>query len=154
MLNRTRVIYGVIERTDAPDIRQLAAKPGCKDVHRVICYYGDASASHSVATLIATIRHEYSLSVIHENRFGHRPLTYNVSPAAYETLTQALTRAHFDRLADQPENATSATVWMLERVAGTFHHSVLLCPDEPEPPYSIITNAIDDQIPEAVRKIQ
>jgi hypothetical protein len=126
-----------------------------KVLYRVIAYYLDGRARHSVATLYGERgTTEFRLEVVYEGVNQHKPIQHTVSSAHYDALAAAFLRANFDKLADQDITIKRLkTLWMVERAAGIFHHSILLTPQQPELPYSIIVNALDSYLPEAIREV-
>ncbi len=155
MKYRTVYFPTLLERTKIPLLKTLAAQPGMKVLYRVIAYYLDGRARHSVATLYGEAgKTDFRLEVVYEGVNQHKPMLHSIRFAHYEALTAAFLRANFDKRVDQEVTIQRLhTLWMVERAAGTFHHSVIFTPQQPELPYSIIVNALDAYLSEAIREV-
>lgn len=148
-------LHGVRLRVNVPVLKALAAQPGMKTLYRVIAYYLDGRARNSVATLYSeTGKTTYRLEIVYEGVNQHKPVLHTLSSASYEALTAAFLQANFDKLADQDITIPRLhTLWMVERAAGSFHYTIVLTPQQPELPYSMIVNALDTYLPEAIREV-
>ena len=152
---RVAIFRTVIENAGLPDLRQLGADNHCKAAYRITVYHNTSSKRNSIATLSKTWQNEIWLEVVYERMFNHKPLRHEINQTTYESFIQAFTKARFDKLTDQKDfTLYSNTLWFVERVAGMFYHSVILSPQKPEMPYTILLNAIDDYLPEAIREVQ
>lgn len=143
-------------RLGVPHLKYLSEKPAMTSLYRVTAYYVDGRARHSIGTLYHIAGNdEHRLDIIHEGFFNNRPRTHMISDERYTRLTAAFRRANFDTLPDQPPAPTSQmTYWLVERAAGAFYRGVLMSPHRPLMPYSIIVNAIDGYLLEAIREIE
>lgn len=150
-----QAIADVIDRMGLASLRSLSQQPGIQTGYRVVVYYVDRRAAHSVATLLGKARHaDQSLTVVYDGLFDGRALRHTVSRDAYDRFTRALQRVRFDQLDDQSAALLDAkTVWRVERASGALYRRVLLTPDTIETPYTAIVNAIDDDLTAAIREI-
>lgn len=146
-------VYGVLERTHQPALRDLMRQPGMRGIHRIICYYARGQARHSVATL-THVRASSRLNCIYEGLFKEVPLAHTITEDVYERFCEVLHQVHFDRLPHQPDiPLNAAVIWLLERAAGQYVHAVMMVPNAPPMPYSAIVNAIDAYLPQAIKPI-
>jgi hypothetical protein len=151
----TALLYGIVFRCGVTDLKELAKQPTYKALHRVVVYYADQRARHAVATLYDERGHtDKRLEVVYEGFNQHKPFVFTLKAARYEQWITALAQAQFDQLSDQPAPPDKLhSLWLLERAAGSFYKNVLLSPQHTPPPYSILVNAIDGYLPEALREI-
>lgn len=155
MRHHTTALYGVRERTRVTPIRELAKQPGIRAIYRLTMYYADGRSHNAVATLTYRAHEtQHRLDVVYEGLFNHAPIEHSVPHSAYEGIRNALSKAKFDNLPDQEKPyAETRTLWMLERATGAFYKSVVLSPHHHDMPYTLITNALDHYLPEALREI-
>lgn len=152
----TTTIQTLLDRAELCPIRDLSTRPGVKSVHRVIVYTMDSSLYHSVATLYcAAYQRDITLEVVYEGLFEHRPLQHTITPQAYTSFVAALHRAKFDNLRDQPtpKQHRDQFCWWVEHATGYLYRRVCVWPQQPMLPYSLIVNAVDAYIPQAIREI-
>lgn len=151
----TALLYGIVFRCGVADLKILAKQPTYKALYRVVVYYADKRARHAVATLYDERGEEDKrLEVVYEDFNQQKPLVFTLKAAQYEKWTSALAQANFDTLRDQPAPPEKLhSLWLLERAAGSFHKNLLLTPQHTPPPYSILVNAIDGYLPEALKEI-
>ena len=156
MRDRASPLRTVIDQLGIPDIRTLIQQPGTKTIYRITSYYADRKARHSVATLIdQTTQYDPQLEVVYESLFDHKPLRYTMNHDKYEAFVATLQQAHFDTLPDQPDLPMyHLSLWLVERAAGSFYHGMLFSPAQAQMPYTVIENAIDAYMPEAIRAVE
>ena len=134
-----------------PDI---AKQPGVKALYRLTIHYARTKARHSVATLRHATLDDLRLEVVYARLFKHKPLTFTIERERYDALLAALLKAGFDSLSDQEGiQVYGEDTWLLERAAGAYRKSVVLAPHRVEMPYSLIVNAVDVHLPEAIREV-
>lgn len=146
----------VAERMKLLAVPALALQPGVQAIYRLTVYYVDQHAYHTVATLQQSPVTGARLELRYEGAFGGKALTYTVIPTRYEAFTAGLRGAGFDRLPDAPDLTAkegAVDVWMIERAAGSFHHSVILAPALSKGVYAALVAAARQHLPEAVREI-
>ena len=144
----------VAESAGLPSVKRLAAQPGMKAVYRVTAHYPDFHACDSVATLICFVTGEPSLEAIYSGHFNHKPLKRRLNDIAVQGFTRVMSKAGFDKLADQKEAFNpSAGVCMVERGAGRFVKSVIFCIQSREWAHAHILDAVQIYMPEALREI-
>jgi hypothetical protein len=149
-------LLSILDRTGVPPLKTLAAQPGMKAVYRVVAYYADRRAQHSVATLVdERMSASPRLEVVYEGFRQHQPMDYSVTFADYAALVTAFGRVNFDKLQDQAEPQEQLlALWLVERATGTFYHSVIFSPHKPVLPYSLLINAIDAYLPDAIKEMK
>lgn len=150
---RARALQELIQRLDLPSLREIARQAGIQSALRVTCYYRDGAAFNSCATLRCPQEGACALEIVREGWLQQRPVLRSIPRASAEKLNAALGRARFDYLDDQSAARTPRILWLVERAAGVFYHSVQLSPELPEPSYSAIVNALDAYLPEAIREL-
>ena len=149
-------LRAIAQRMKLYPVAQLALQPGITAVYRVTVYYADQRAYHTVATLQKTPVTGAALELRYEGAFGSKSLHYTLIPARYEGFAAGLRSGGFDRLPDAPElTAKEGTVdvWMLERAAGSFYHSVIVAPVLAHDAYAKMVAAVRQNLPEAVREM-
>ena len=135
-------------------ILQIARGAGVMSVLQVTAYYGERRIRHSVARVIEYQLGDVQLELVYEGFNRHRPLHLTVERDRLEKLANSLRQVRFDNLIDQDRlSYTDRSLWLIQRVAGTYSHGVIVAPDNPQLPYSSIVNAIDEYLPEAIREV-
>jgi hypothetical protein len=134
-------------------VSQIARQPGTKAVYRITVNYYDGRASNSVATLHCAAE-RIELQVAYQRAFSAKPLTYRIDELRYETFVRALQSLRFDRMTDQPDlpEYNAADLWLVERAAGTFVHSVIVAPTLARDDHGRLVNAVRHGLPEALRQ--
>ena len=147
-------LYEVADNLGVPHIKDIAKQVGVISVLRITAYYSERKARHSVATLVQSHRDQRNMSVVYEGFFNHKPVTLNVTRDSHENVLSALEQAKFDKLYDQPlVSYKDHILWLIQRASGIYLHGIIVSPDIPQMPYSLIVNAIDAYLPEAVREL-
>jgi hypothetical protein len=131
----------------------MARRPGMQAVYRITIHYFDGRASNSVGTLYRTTADGVRLELRFQRALGGKPLSPPVSLVAYETFVKALQSIGFDHMDDQPNlpNYNMTDVWLIERAAGTFAHSVIVAPEFATDAHAWLVNAVKNGLPEALR---
>lgn len=149
------ILRGVSDQLGLERVTQMARRPGMQAVYRITVHYFDGRASDSAATLYRTTADGIRFEIRFQRALGGLPLSPLVSVTAYETLVRALQSLGFDHLTDQTNlpdyNVTD--VWMIERGAGMFAHSVILAPELATGKHALLVNAIRNGLPEALRTV-
>lgn len=147
-------LYEVAGNLNVPHIKTIIKQAGVISVLRITAYYPERHARHSVATLTEQQRNQYTMEIVHEGFYGHRPMTLSVSDENYNNLLDVLIQCRFKKLPHQDDiSYNDRSLWLIQQAYGTFLHNVIVAPDRPSHPYSTIVNAIDDYIHEAIREI-
>ncbi len=62
----------------------------------------------------------------------------------------------FDHLPDQPDlpGYDATDLWLVERAAGTFAHSVIVAPDLARDQYARLVNAVKHGLPAVLRQVK
>jgi hypothetical protein len=137
-----------------PDLQQAASAAGVMSILQVSAYYAERRVRHSVARVIEYQTGEIELQVVFQGVSLAEPLRLGVARERMEALDEALLRAKFAKLGDQPGlTYAERSLWLIQRAAGSHAQGIMVAPDRPEMPYTIIVNAIDAYLPEAIREI-
>ncbi|MDE2821550.1 MAG: hypothetical protein OXI40_17600 [Chloroflexota bacterium] len=148
------VIYQVAGDLGFENLNRVARRAGVMSVLQVTAYYFGRRAHHSVARVIEYQLGEVEMLLVYEGFNRHKPLRLSVPKDRLEKLVRALRQAKFDTLSDQDGLSFSdRSLWLIQRAAGTYSHSVIVAPDKPQLPWSSIVNAIDDYLPGAIREV-
>ena len=148
------MLLRIAERIGLPTVAQMARRPGVQVVYRVTVHYHDGRACDSVATLLKSVAEGITFEVHYQNALQGKPLTPEIAPAGYEDFVQALQHINFDRMGDQPDLSSAADLWLLERAAGTFAHSVVIAPHSASDLHARLVNAVKNGLPEALRVVK
>ena len=147
------LLRSVAERLDQPPVRLLARPPGVRAVYRVTVHYDDRRALDAVTT----VRRDSAgaaFTVRYEGLSHLRPAAQRLALGRLTALAQAWQRAGFDRLYDQPGvTLRGLDLWLLERAAGTFVHSVIVAPQAAAGGWAALAEAVRLHLPEALREI-
>lgn len=146
----------IAERMALPAVPALALQPGVTAIYRVTVYYVDQRAYHTVATVEQSPVKGAVLELRYEGAFGSKALRYTLIPTRYEAFVTDIRSVGFDRLPDAPQLTSKEgviDVWMIERAAGSFYHSVILAPALALGVYATLVAATRAHLPEAVREI-
>ncbi len=147
------LLRAVAQRLDQPPVRQLARAPGVRAVYRVTAHYDDRRALDTVVT----VRRDSAgaaLTVCYEGLSHLRPAARRLTQERCAALAAAWQRAGFDRLYDQPGvTRRGLDLWLLERAAGTFVHSVIVAPQAAVDGWAALVEAVRLHLPEALREI-
>ena len=148
------LVYEAADNFGRPRLSDIARQVGVISALRITAYYPQRRLRHSVACVIEHQREAPRMEIVYEGFNRHRPLQLKLARADWERLMDALHQVKFDRLADQPNlSYTARSLWLIQRAAGIYCHSVMVTPAVPQLPYAAIVNAIDAYLPQAIREI-
>ncbi len=149
-------LRAIAERLGLEPVAAIAQQTGVQAVCRVTVRPIDRSISSAVTTVCQTRIDGARLTTQFESALGRKPLSYPFSTLRMERLTRALAAADFDRLRDPADLPVydTADLWLVERAAGAFAHSVILAPETAAGPYAVLVNIIRAHLPEALRKLE
>lgn len=137
-----------------PETKQIALKPGVQSVYRVTCFYPDTHPPNSVATLVGSRAGDPTLTIVHENA-PDIPMEAVLNPDEYRALGAVFSSLKFDKLDDQPGiPARGATLWLVERAAGSFIKSVLVAPELATGTYQTLVFRLHEHLPQAVEVLR
>lgn len=124
------LLRSVADRLRLPTVVTSARAAGAIGVWRVTVHYFDGRWPDTVATLTRRTGSVTTLEVRSE-RIDDRPVIQSLSDTRWDTFNRAVTSLRFDTLPDQPNLSVYDTtdLWLIERAAGTFVHSVIVAPD-------------------------
>jgi len=147
-------LYEVADNLGVPHIKAIAKKAGVISVLRLTAFYSERKARHSVATVVQRHQDQREMAVVYEGFFNHKPVTLDVSRDNLENVLNALQQARFDKLYDQPMlSYKDHILWLIQRASGIYDHGIIVSPNVPQMPYSLIVNAIDAYLPESIREV-
>lgn len=148
------LLYRVADNLGVSHIKDIAKQPGVISVLRITAYYPERKARHSVATLIERHQDNREMTIVVEGFFNHQPIKLGVSRDNLNKVLGTLQRARFDKLYDQPTlSYKDQILWLIQRASGIYTHGIIMSPDTPQMPYSLIVNAIDAYLPESIREV-
>ena len=134
-------------------VRQLARGPSVRAVYRVTVHHDDRRALDAVTTIIRDSAGA-TFTVRYEGLHHLRPTGQMLALERFSALTLAWQRAGFDRLRDQPGLPLHGPdLWLLERAAGTFVHSVIVAPQIAGGSHAALVEAVRAHLPEALREV-
>lgn len=150
------LLRSIADQLGLPPASEVARKPGVREVFRFTVHYYDGRACNSVATLSVVQTSGVRLENVYQRALNRKPITYPIEDARYAEFVRAVMGIHFDKLPDQPNLPAynSTDLWMIERAAGTFLHSVILAPEFALNDYSKLTNAVRNGLSEALRVVK
>ncbi len=150
------LLRGIAEQLQLPTVRELGRQPGAHEVYRITVHYYDGRACNSVATLHRTLTGGFVLETAYQRALASKPLVHPIEAGRYAEFVKAIKSLSFDHMGDQPTlpDYNSTDLWMVERAAGTFTHSVILAPDLARESYARLVNAVKNGLPEALRQVK
>lgn len=137
-------------------VTTIARQAGVQEVCRITVQYYDGRACNSAATLRSTRVEGAVLEIAYQRALKRRPLVHTIDAERYAEFVKALKGIDFDHLGDQPDLPAynSTDLWLVERAAGTFSHSVILAPELARDAYNRLANAVRHGLPEALREVR
>ena len=150
------LLRGIAEQLQLPSVRELARQPGSHEIYRITIHYFDGRACNSVSTLRRIVAGNFVLGSAFQRALGNKSLAHTIERERYADFVKALNSLNFDHMGDQPNlpGYNSTDLWMVERAAGTFSHSVILAPELARDNYMRLVNAVRNGLPEALRQIK
>jgi hypothetical protein len=150
---RADAIRLVAVRLGQGELKDITQKPGIHEALRVSVYYHDGRAPNSVATLMRSLSATCRLQVAYDKTPNPVYFDLTVPSQKYQALLLDLRRTRFDKLDDQPDVPFfGVDLWLVERIAGSFYHDIVLCPSSAESNYREVMLSIRMHIPESVRQ--
>lgn len=148
------MLRSIAEQMGVMPTEQAAMRPGVRGVYRLTIRYHDRRSRDSVATVTRRGGEGAELAVTYYNLFNHKPLIFPVTPPDYAAFSGGLTQLRFDRLEDQSGIPFyGVDLWMFERAAGSFYHSVIVAPELTDGNYWRLVRLAYTYLPEAVREV-
>jgi len=138
-------------------VMEIVRRPGITDVYRITVHYYDRRACDSVATLIRTMAGGAVLETVYRRALDQKPLAHKLDDRRYRAFVTAIKTTGFDKLIDQTGLPAydSTDVWMIERAAGSFNHSVVVAPESVQSaPHKALIDAVRSYLPEALRMVK
>lgn len=149
------MLRAIADHCGLKPLRQVALLPGVRAAYRLTVRYHDRRAHDSAATLRVARAGGPQLEVVYRALFDHKPVQISIEAARVQAFEDALIAARFDHLRDAPNLPPhGADLWLLERAAGGFYHSVLLAPELTGGQHARIVHIVASHLPEALREIR
>ena len=150
---RADAIRLVAVRLGQGELKDITQRPGVHEALRVSVYYHDGRFPNSVATLTRGLSKPCHLQVAYDKTPKPVYFDLTVSIEKFHALLLDLRRARFDKLDDQPDVPFyGVDLWLVERIAGSFYHDIVLSPNSSGGNYREIMRAIQTHIPDSVRQ--
>src|SRR5688572_8645744 len=112
------------------ELQHITREPGIHEALRLSIFYDGGSAPNSVATVKRGLGNTCALSLAYDKEPNPVYFDLSIPVQRYQELIMALRRAGFDRLDDQTDVPyTGVDIWLVERIAGSFYHDIILCPN-------------------------
>lgn len=150
------LLRGIAEQLQLPSVRELARQPGSHEIYRITIHYFDGRACNSVSTLRRVPPGNFVLETAYQRALGNKSLAHTIERERYADFVKALNSLNFDHMGDQSNlpGYNSTDLWMVERAAGTFSHSVILAPDLARDSFARLANAVKNGLPEVLRMVK
>lgn len=150
------LLRAVADGCALPSVSEIAWRAGVQDVYRITIHYFDGRACDSASTLCHSAAKGIVLETVYQRALLLKPLTHRIDAARYDTFVKAVMNLGFDHLYDQPNlpEYDATDLWLIERAAGTFSHSVILAPDLARDAYGRLANAVKHGLPEVLRIVK
>ena len=154
------LLRAIADQLGLKPVTEIARTPGVQEVYRVTVQYYDGRACNSVATLrrssAGALSDGAALETVYQRALARKPIAHRIEEARYEEFVRAVKSLNFDRMRDQPDlpDYNSTDLWLVERAAGTFAHSVILAPEQARDDYGRLVNAVRHGLPEALRQVK
>jgi hypothetical protein len=150
------LLRAIADQLGLPPVLEIARRPGVTEVYRITVQYFDGRACNSVATLMGAHGAEIMLEIAYQRALARKPLTHRIEAERYAEFVKAVKGLRFDKMPDQAALPTynSTDLWLIERAAGTFAHSVILAPELARDEYSRLANAVKNGLPQALRVVK
>lgn len=135
------------------ELKNATRQPGIHEALRVSVTYHDGRAPSTVATLTRGTSEACQLQVAYDKIPEPVYFDLTVPTKRYQDLMMGLRRANFDKLDDQEDMPFyGVDLWLVERIAGSFYHDIVLCPSSAGGNHREVMRAIKQFLPEAVRQ--
>lgn len=150
------LLRSVLDACKQPPIRDLAQQPGIKVVYRITIHRFDRRASDSVSTLRCSTTEGAVLETVYQRTPLLKPIRHVLDAAEYDEFVKATASIGFDRLPDQPglPDYDATDLWLVERAAGIFTHSVIVAPDLARDRYARLANAVKHGLSAVLRMVK
>jgi hypothetical protein len=150
---RADTIRLIAVRLGQGELKNVPQEPGIHEALRVGVHYHDGRAPNSIATLRWGAGDECSLQVAYDKAPSPIYFDLKIDTPRYQALMMALRQARFDRLDDQEDLPFyGVDLWLVERVAGSFYHDIVLCPTSATGHHREVVQAIKKHLPEAIHQ--
>jgi hypothetical protein len=150
------LLRAIADQLGLPPVLEIARTPSVTEVYRITVQYFDGRYCNSVATLLTTHGAQPVLEIAYQRALARKLITHSIEAERYAEFVKAVKGLRFDHMADQPDLPTynSTDLWLIERAAGTFAHSVILAPELARDAHSRLANAVKNGLPQALRVVK
>ena len=153
LARRADPIRLVAARLGQRELKQIGSDPGMSEALRVSIHYHDGRAPNSVATLQRGHSGNCRLQVVYDKAPRPVAFRFEVPLERYRSLLASLRQARFDSLDDEEDVPFfGVDLWLVERVAGSFYHDVVLCPTTARGHHRELLLALREHLPQSIRQ--
>lgn len=152
IFRRADQIRLIAVRLGQSELKHVTQEPGVHEGLRVSVFYHDGRAPNSVATLRRSLSEICALQVAYDK--SPQPVYFDlqVPLERYQNLLGMLRKTNFDNLDDQPDLPFyGLDLWLVERIAGSFYHDIVLAPETAGGNYREIVRAFRQYLLESIR---
>lgn len=143
----------IAARLGQGELKQLTNEPEISEAFRVSVHYHETDGLNSVATLRRGHGDNCKLQVVYDKAPKAVKFEFEVPIDTYRELMKAIRQAKFDTLDDEEDVPyLGVDMWLVERVAGSFYHDIVLCPTSARGHHRELMLAIKELLPQSVRK--
>jgi hypothetical protein len=156
MQRRAAPLRFIAVRLAVPELEQVVRQPGVAEAFRVTVQYHDGRHPDQIATLTKMQAIGPIKLSVNYRRANDKPLTldYTLDSDRYSALSAALRKLGFDKLDDLSDIPWyGADLWLVERGAGSFHHDMIIAPENATGAHAEIVKLIRENLREALRAI-
>ena len=150
------LLRSVADQLGLKPISEIARQPGVREIYRVTVHFFDGRACNSVATIRSMPIDGVICENVYQRALNRQPILHHIEDERFKVFVQAVKGLGFDKLPDQSglPHYHSTDLWLVERAAVTFYHSVILAPDLARDDHAKLANAVKNGLPETLRVVK
>ncbi len=150
------LLRAIADQLGLSPVTEVAQQPAVQEVYRITVLYYDGRYCNSVATLVDSQVSGATLEIVYQRALNNQPISHPIRDIRYVRFVKAVKGIPFDQMRDQPNLPAynSTDLWLVERAAGTFSHSVILAPALARDRHNRLANAVKHGLPEALRELK
>lgn len=153
IFRRADQIRLIAVRLGQGELKNITREPGVHEGLRISIFYHDGCAPNSVATLRRSRGETCALQVVYDKPPEPVYFDLKVPLERYQNLLGMLRKTNFDKMDDQPDLPFyGINLWLVERIAGSFYHDIVLAPETAGGNHREIVRAFRQFLPESVRE--